>query len=193
MFRYISQHRRWVNWFEYFFLKDFSPFAFSRGHVTLWSFQWQHFVVHPNKHEQWRRQNGSKATQTTTTGNRWNSRYSIKGLFELTWFGGRNSWLFSFMYMLSPSNCREKEGNEKTGRRQTHNNKDRKQRFFSQSGEIQKPHSSLMTASPRLIDLNALVDVSNYGSLETRIIRPCQRLCNSHSSPQLAYSLRLPG
>lgn len=30
----------------------------------------------------------------------------IKGKrqLELTWFGGRNSWLFSFMYMLSPSN-----------------------------------------------------------------------------------------
>lgn len=48
-----------------------------------------------------------------------------------------------------------------------------------------------MTASPRLIDLDALVDVSNYSSLETCIIRPCQSLCNSHSSSQLAYSLRL--
>lgn len=39
-----------------------------------------------------------------------------------------------------------------------------------------------MTASPRLIDLDALVDVSNYSSLETCAIRPCRRLCNSHSS-----------
>lgn len=46
-----------------------------------------------------------------------------------------------------------------------------------------------MTASLRLIDLNALVDVSNYSSLETCIIWPCQRLCNSDSSSQLARSL----
>lgn len=48
-----------------------------------------------------------------------------------------------------------------------------------------------MTVSLRLIDLDALVDVSNYSSLETRIIRLCQSLCNSHSSSQLAYSLSL--
>lgn len=42
-----------------------------------------------------------------------------------------------------------------------------------------------MTASAQLIDPDALVDVSNYSSLETRVIRPCQSLCNSHSSPRL--------
>lgn len=42
-----------------------------------------------------------------------------------------------------------------------------------------------MTASTQLIDPDALVDVSNYSSLETRVIRPCQSLCNSHSSPRL--------
>lgn len=54
----------------------------------------------------------------------------------LTWFGGRNSWLFSFMYMLSPSNCRER--NEKTVRqRPTHHNKDKKTEVFSQSVETE--------------------------------------------------------
>lgn len=42
-----------------------------------------------------------------------------------------------------------------------------------------------MTASAQLIDPDALVDVSNYSSLETCVIRPCQSLCNSHSSPRL--------
>lgn len=30
----------------------------------------------------------------------------------LTWFGDRNSWLLSFMYMLSPSNCGQKQKGE---------------------------------------------------------------------------------
>ncbi len=30
----------------------------------------------------------------------------------LTWFGDRNSWLLSFMYMLSPSNCGQKQRGE---------------------------------------------------------------------------------
>lgn len=42
-----------------------------------------------------------------------------------------------------------------------------------------------MTASAQLIDPDALVDVSNYSSLETCVIRPCQSSCKSHSSPRL--------
>lgn len=32
-----------------------------------------------------------------------------KELDFLTWFGDRNSWLLSFIYMLSPSNCGQKQ------------------------------------------------------------------------------------
>lgn len=32
-----------------------------------------------------------------------------KDVGDLTWFGDRNSWLLSFMYMLSPSNCEQKK------------------------------------------------------------------------------------
>lgn len=36
-----------------------------------------------------------------------------KDVGDLTWFGDRNSWLLSFMYMLSPSNCEQKKERNK--------------------------------------------------------------------------------
>lgn len=38
--------------------------------------------------------------------------YIGKDVGSLTWFGDRNSWLLSFMYMLSPSNCGQKQKGE---------------------------------------------------------------------------------
>lgn len=50
----------------------------------------------------WRTKNGQKAV---------NPGFQTSGLrvLNLTWLGERNSWLFSLMYMLSPSNCGQME------------------------------------------------------------------------------------
>lgn len=69
-----------------------------------------------------------------------------------------------------------------------------RQRYYRwDSGDFQSmtgdTNSRTQQPNDLLTDLDALVHVSNYSSLETHIIRPCQSLCNS--SFQFAHSLTL--
>lgn len=65
--------------------------------------------MHCGKAIFWTRAVGGVNHTLTSGGDMGNGRLKQQKMDPLTWLGERKSWLFSFMYMLSPSNCKKKK------------------------------------------------------------------------------------